>query len=95
MRYVSEYERKEGIRLEAAKITRNPERKAVAKLMLNSLWEKFGQQTNKSQTCQMTEACGLLEMLDDPLVHVQEVRILCLKLWKSCISEIQRILSKV
>lgn len=76
MRYVSEYERKEGIRLDAAKITRNPGREAVAKLMLNSFWGKFRQQTNKSQTCEMTEACGLLDMLDDPLVHVQEVRIL-------------------
>ena len=38
MRYVSECERKEGIRLDAAKITRNPGSKAVAKLMLNSFW---------------------------------------------------------
>lgn len=37
---------------------------------------KFGQQTNKSQTCQLTEASELLELLDDPLEQVQEVRIL-------------------
>ncbi|PFX17886.1 hypothetical protein AWC38_SpisGene17772 [Stylophora pistillata] len=64
------------VRVVPSKITKNPGRKAVAKLMLNSFWGKFGQQTNKSQTCQITEARDLLEMLDDPLVHVQDIRIL-------------------
>ena len=46
-----------------------------AKLMLNSFWGKFGQQTNKSTTTQLSEACHLFELLDDPLVEVQEIRI--------------------
>ncbi|XP_022794113.1 uncharacterized protein LOC111332905 [Stylophora pistillata] len=74
--YVDDYRPKEGIELDPTKITKNPGRKAVAKLMLNSFWGKFGQQTNKSQTEQLTEVRDLLEILDDPLVNVQDIRIL-------------------
>lgn len=46
--YIAEYEAKEGIRLE--NIANNPGRKAVAKVMLNSFWGKFGEADNKPQT---------------------------------------------
>ena len=46
------------------------------KLNVKFLLGKFGKQTNKSQTCQITEAPDLLEMLDDPLLNVQDIRIL-------------------
>ncbi|PFX27136.1 putative DNA polymerase [Stylophora pistillata] len=74
--YVDDFRRKEGIELDPTKITKNPGRKAVAKLMLNSFWGKFGQQTNKSTTDQLTEARDLLEILDDPLLNVQDIPIL-------------------
>ncbi|CAH3179007.1 unnamed protein product [Porites lobata] len=49
-KYVSEYEMHEGIQLEQDKIEINPGRKAVAKVMLNSFWGKFGEADNKPTT---------------------------------------------
>ena len=48
--YVTEYEKYEGILLDKEKIVVNPGRKAVAKLMLNSFWGKFGEADNKPTT---------------------------------------------
>ncbi|XP_022800925.1 uncharacterized protein LOC111338671 [Stylophora pistillata] len=73
-RYVQDYHQKEGIELDPSKIAKNPGQKAVAKLMLNSFWGKSGQQTNKSGTTQLSEARDLLDLLDDPLVNVQDIR---------------------
>lgn len=36
--YISDYEKHEGILLEADKIEVNPPRRSVAKILLNSLW---------------------------------------------------------
>ena len=49
-KYVSEYEMHEGIQLEQDKIEINPGQKAVAKVMLNSFWGKFGEADNKPTT---------------------------------------------
>ena len=48
--YVTEYEKYEGILLDKDKIDVNPGRKAVAKVMLNSFWGKFGEADNKPTT---------------------------------------------
>ena len=48
--YVQNVFRREGIRLEFTEIENNPGRKAVAKLMLNSFWGKFGQRDNLTKT---------------------------------------------
>lgn len=45
-RYISEYYDQEGIQLEPGKIQKNPGMRALAKLMLNAFWEKFGQRIN-------------------------------------------------
>ncbi|PFX13983.1 putative DNA polymerase [Stylophora pistillata] len=74
--YVSQYKEKEGIDLDPSMIAKNPGRKATTKLMLNSFWGKFGQNCNKSKVHQSNHPAGLLELLDDPLQEVQEVRIL-------------------
>ena len=75
-KYIHCYEEKEGIRLDPTKIVKNPGRKATAKLMLNSFWGKFGQQNNKSKTKQCTQPYELLDLLDDPLFTVTDIRIL-------------------
>ena len=49
-KYVREYEKYEGILLDKDKIEVNPGRKAVAKVMLNSFWGKFGEADNKPTT---------------------------------------------
>ena len=45
-KYIEDYEKKQGIRLDYDKIKYNPGMRAIAKLCLNSLWGKFGQRLN-------------------------------------------------
>lgn len=51
------YEAREGICLDAAKIQKNPGLHALAKVMLNSMWGKFGQCPSKTR----------VKELDDPV----------------------------
>jgi len=48
--YIDDYLKHEGIQLDRSKIEKNPGRRQCAKLMLNSLWGKFGQRGNMSTT---------------------------------------------
>ena len=50
MKYIDDYYSAEGIHLEASKICQNPGRRAMAKMMLNSMWGKFGQRSNMPKT---------------------------------------------
>ena len=74
--YIHQYKEREGIDLDPAMITKNPGRKAMAKLMLNSFWGKFCQNCNTSKTHQITHPASLLNLIDDPLEQVQDIRIL-------------------
>ena len=47
--HLADYETREGIKLDPAKIQKNPGLRTLAKMMLNSMWGKFGQRTNKTQ----------------------------------------------
>ena len=70
-RYVEEYKRHEGIALDVSKIPetgQNEGLRSLAKLLLNSLWGKFGQRANMLQ-CQYisdTEAEKLFQIISDP-----------------------------
>ena len=74
-RYVDAYREREGIHLEADNIVKNPERKATAKLMLNSFWGKFGENLRKSCTKQVTTPAELYALVTDPLKEVTNVRV--------------------
>ena len=54
--HVDDYEVREGIRLDINNIRANPGRRAVAKLMLNSMWGKFGQRLDKINVKKFTDA---------------------------------------
>jgi hypothetical protein len=58
-RYIDDYFEKEGFRLDYEKIVKNPGLRALAKLMLNSFWGKFGQRSNLPQ----------IEYVSDPSVY--------------------------
>lgn len=45
-RYIRDYHKQQGIKLDKHKIKKNPGLRAIAKLCLNSLWGKFGQRLN-------------------------------------------------
>ena len=47
--YVDDFECHKGIQLDPTKIAYNPSRRSLAKLMLNSLWGKFGRRDNLMQ----------------------------------------------
>ena len=64
---------KEGIDLQ--NVAKNPGRKQVAKLMLNSFWGKFGQKTNKSKVEQVKQPAQLYRLLTDAANHVQTIRV--------------------
>ena len=56
LQYIEDYFQHEGIRLDYHKIEKNPGLRTLAKMMLNSMWGKFGQRLNKTQ----------LQEFDDP-----------------------------
>ena len=67
--YIRQYKQKEGIDLQ--NVAKNPGRKQVAKLMLNSFWGKFGQRENLPQVQQCQE---LYNITEDDTNQVQELR---------------------
>ena len=69
--YVEAYEEKEGIRLDESKIENNPGMRSLAKMMLNSFWGKFGQQSNKCQVEALTSPHEFYRLItrDDKDVH--------------------------
>jgi len=54
-KYIRDYYIKEGIQLEYDKIKENPGLRALAKVMLNSFWGKFGQRENMPRTTYVTD----------------------------------------
>ena len=56
-------------------VEKNPGRKQVAKLMLNSFWGKFGERTNKSKVLQVKTPHELFNILTDSANHVQSLRL--------------------
>lgn len=53
--YTEQFREKEGAHLEYKKIAVNLEQRALARLMPNSMWGKFGQQVDKMQVKEFTE----------------------------------------
>ena len=73
--YINNYEEKEGIRLDPDKIEKNPGRRSLAKMMLNSFWGKYGQQGNKSQVKAFTSAAEFYGLLNDDTREMQTLRV--------------------
>ena len=73
--YLHQYEEREGFALDPNHVTKNPGRKATAKLMLNSFWGKFGERENKPQKEAIYEPHDLYSKLTNPLIEVSLVRM--------------------
>ena len=65
------YEHKEGIQLDESKIEKNPGMRSLAKMMLNSFWGKFEQQSNKCQVEAFTSPHDFYQPItrDDKDIH--------------------------
>jgi hypothetical protein len=67
---------KEGIKIrDPSEFRENPGLRQLAKLMLNNLWGRFGMAENLSKSCFLSDFEKLSDMLDDPKLEVQGVRV--------------------
>lgn len=73
--FIAEYARHEGIQLEQDNIAVNPGRKAVAKVMLNSFWGKFGEADNKPTTSTLQKVEDWEKIVNDDTVIVKNVNV--------------------
>ena len=73
--YVTEYGKHEGIQLDKDKIEVNPGRKAVAKVMLNSFWGKFGEGDNKPTTSTLQKVEDWEKLINDDSIIVKSVNV--------------------
>ena len=73
--YIAEYEKHEGILLDKEKIVVNSGRKAVAKVMLNSFWGKFGEGEDKPQTRTIQRVEDWDKLLIDDTVIVKSINV--------------------
>ena len=73
--YISEYREREGIDLVYDSIQKNAGKKATAKLMLNSFWDKFGERPNKPRTVTITSPSQLFPLLFNSHKNVSTLRI--------------------
>ena len=74
--YIQKYFEKEGIQLEYDKIQKNPGLRTLAKLMLNSMWGKFGQRLNKTQVQTFDDPQAFHRFLDTSTLDVRHVSVI-------------------
>ena len=74
--YIADYMKNEGILLKKEQIERNPGLRRIAKLQLNTLYGKFGQNTDRSKTLYVKTVEHLYKTLLDPAKNVTDFRIL-------------------
>ena len=74
--YIDNYFEQEGIRLEYDKIKKNPGLRTLAKMMLNSMWGKFGQRLNKTQVQPFHDPQAFHRFLDTDSLDVRHVSVI-------------------
>ena len=74
--YIDNYFEQEGIRLEYDKIEKNPGLRTLAKMMLNSMWGKFGQRLNKTQVQEFNDPQAFHRFLDTSTLDVRHVSVI-------------------
>ncbi|KFM62281.1 hypothetical protein X975_02519, partial [Stegodyphus mimosarum] len=70
LQYIRQYEEREGVKLEAEKISKNPGRRQVAKLALNSFWGRWGMNLNKGKLTYVHTVPDFNKMMVDPTKKV-------------------------
>ena len=73
--YIREYHEREGILLEYEKIEKNPGLRTLAKMMLNSMWGKFGQRPSKTQVKEFVDPIQIHKFLDSDKFDVRYVGV--------------------
>ena len=75
-KYIQDYFEQEGIQLEYDKIEKNPGLRTLAKMMLNSMWGKFGQRLNKTQVQPFQDPQSFHRFLDTSTLDVRHVSVI-------------------
>lgn len=75
-RYIIQFEQREGVKLDPAKVKLNKGLRALAKLLLNSFWGKFGQRNNLQQTTFVNTREQLNELVSNPGMEVDDIQLL-------------------
>ena len=73
--YLKEYKEHEGIKLDYRRIEKNPGLHSLAKLMLNSFWEKFGQHPNQTQLTTCTIPSEFFQIIRDNRQVIHRIKI--------------------
>ena len=76
LQYIEDYFQHEGIRLDYHKIEKNPGLRTLAKMMLNSMWGKFGQRLNKTQLQEFDDPKAFHQFLDTSTLDVRHVSVM-------------------
>ena len=74
--YIQDYLNREAVQLRPEYIEKNPGLRSLAKLMLNSFWGKFGQQTNKTQVREFVDPIEFHKFLNDDKRDVRHVGVI-------------------
>ena len=74
--YLRDYCEHEGIQLEYNKIEKNPGLRTLTKMMLNSMWGKFGQRLNKTQVQTFHDPQTFHQFLDTDTMDVRHVSVI-------------------
>jgi len=69
-KYIEDYRRAEGIALDKVSISKNSGQCTLEKLKLNSMWGKWAQNQNKTQTTIVNSETELYELLTSPGTEV-------------------------
>ena len=72
--YVEGYFKKEQVRLDSSKICKNPGLRKIAKLLLNTLWGRFGMNLNKSRIEILTSRENWFKMLANESYKIHDVQ---------------------
>ncbi|XP_071111149.1 uncharacterized protein [Haliotis cracherodii] len=73
--YIQEIYDKEGIGLDKDRIEKNPGRRTIAKMQLNSLWGKFGQRVDYSQNVYMNDPVQYFALWMDERNTIEDVTV--------------------
>ena len=71
--YIEDYMTNEGVVLDPQRIQPNPGMRQLAKLMLNSFWGKFGQQTNKEKWTYINDPAEYIRMMTDDTKTIMDI----------------------
>lgn len=74
--YVEDYYAREHIRLQPSNIRKNPGLRALSKMMLNSMWGKFGQKPNKVQVCEFDDPVAFSAFHESNKYDIRYVSVL-------------------